>query len=303
MTASDFVDPGFTFAMFSVSRTAKEATLGEAVSPDASKLVAKERSASSKPGFVDEVSRKSEVKIPSCSMREQGPSRVKIECVERFVEDDLLYGLLDTAGAYYVDHRCRGGALWIAYDEFGQIAVDELSKLGMTFTYTSKGGSALKGRAGWWTKSTGFSLDDDEKPETMCLDLEAQDVADGGVSADEVFLGSCEELAGGASLASDNLFSDGCNAFSPVDVVCIGASYEGSNVYLLSGEVLKSPWAIFQYEELFADAGFIRAGRAHLVNSAHIIEVVNKGKKNVRLRMRSLPQLIPTSAEIADHLL
>lgn len=303
MTTSGFVDPGFTLAMFSAPRTAKETSLGEAVIPGVSKLVAKEKSASSKPDFVDEASRKGEVKIPPCSMREQGSSRVKAKYAERSVEDELLYELLDTAGAYYVDHRCRGGALWVAYDDYGQIVVDELSKLGMTFVYTSKGGSALKGRAGWWSKSTGFSLNDDEKPETTCLDLKVQDVAAGGVSADEVFLGSCEELARGASFASDNLFSDGCNAFSPVDVVCIGASYEGSNVYLLSGEVLKSPWAIFQYEELFADAGFIRAGRAHLVNSAHIIEVVNKGKKNVRLRMRSLPQLIPTSAEIADHLL
>lgn len=303
MAANGFVDPGFTLATFSAPRASKVVALTEATSSGASKHVAKERGISSKPASVDEGSRKSEAKSPSLPMREQELPQTKSECVQRSVEDDLLYELLDTAGAYYVDHRSRGGALWIAYDEFGQIVVDELSKLGMVFVYTSKGGSALKGRAGWWSKSMGFSLGDAEESEAMGQDSKVQDAVDEGASAEEVLLGSREEPVGGASFASDNLLSGDGNVFSPEDVVCIGASYEGSNVYLLSGEVLKSRWAIFQYEELLADAGFIRAGRAHLVNSAHIIEVVNKGKKNVRLRMRSLPQLIPTSAEVADRLL
>ena len=59
---------------------------------------------------------------------------------------------LDVSGVTYVDRRPYTGALWLIGGLELQHIVDQCAALGTCFRYKPEGGTATKGKPGWWTK-------------------------------------------------------------------------------------------------------------------------------------------------------
>ena len=59
---------------------------------------------------------------------------------------------LDVSGVTYVDRRPYTGALWLIGGLELQHIVDQCAALGTRFRYKPEGGTATKGKPGWWTK-------------------------------------------------------------------------------------------------------------------------------------------------------
>lgn len=88
---------------------------------------------------------------PADSVREY--SGVGAQKSEATSEDPVIK-LIQSFGFEYIDKRSSGGSLWIvAGEKEGKALIDECKKLGVSFSFTARGGRASKKRPAWYSLS------------------------------------------------------------------------------------------------------------------------------------------------------
>lgn len=72
---------------------------------------------------------------------------------ERSTKEDLLFALLDKHRVQYVDHRRKGGCLWVIGGHELDNIIDQCHSVGFHFKYKTEGSRSTDGRPAWWTKN------------------------------------------------------------------------------------------------------------------------------------------------------